>query len=60
MAYPMLPWAQSLGKDEDLMSSLLRHAWTMGVGLHTVAAHHTEDANQWMPSNRIEIPHSTK
>jgi 2-hydroxychromene-2-carboxylate isomerase len=36
-AYSLLPWARSLGKDEALMRSLLRHAWTMGVGLHTRA-----------------------
>jgi len=36
-SYSMLPWAQSLGKDEALMSSLIRHTWTMGVGLHTEA-----------------------
>lgn len=34
-AYAMMPWAMNLGKDEVLMSSLLRHAFSMGVGLHT-------------------------
>lgn len=34
-AYALLPWAMSLGKDEALMSSLLRHAFALGVGLHT-------------------------
>ncbi|MEM8547350.1 MAG: 2-hydroxychromene-2-carboxylate isomerase [Pseudomonadota bacterium] len=33
-AYSLLPWAQALGKDEALMSSLLRHAFALGVGLH--------------------------
>lgn len=33
-AYSMLPWAKSLGKDEALMSSLLKHAFALGVGLH--------------------------
>ncbi len=34
-AYSLLDWARSQGKDEDLMSSLLRHAFAQGVGLHT-------------------------
>lgn len=34
-AYSLLPWAISQGKDEALMSSLLRHAFALGVGLHT-------------------------
>jgi len=34
-AYSLLPWARAQGKDEDLMSSLLRHAFAMGVGLHS-------------------------
>ncbi len=33
-AYSMLPWAMAQGKDEALMSSLLRHAFALGVGLH--------------------------
>ena len=33
-AYSLLPWAKAQGKDEALMSSLLRHAFAMGVGLH--------------------------
>jgi 2-hydroxychromene-2-carboxylate isomerase len=36
-AYSLLPWAMSQGKDETLMSSLLRHAFAMGVGLHKEA-----------------------
>jgi 2-hydroxychromene-2-carboxylate isomerase len=36
-AYSLLPWATAQGKDEELMSSLLRHAFAMGVGLHTDA-----------------------
>jgi len=36
-AYALLPWAMSQGKDEALMSSLLRHAFALGVGLHTDA-----------------------
>lgn len=36
-AYSLLPWAIALGKDEALMSSLLRHAFVLGVGLHTDA-----------------------
>ena len=36
-AYSLLPWAMSEGKDEALMSSLLRHAFAEGVGLHTEA-----------------------
>ncbi len=34
-AYSLLPWAMSLGKDEALMSSLLRHAFAEGIALHT-------------------------
>lgn len=34
-AYSMMPWAQSIGKDEALLSSLLRHAFSLDVGLHT-------------------------
>jgi 2-hydroxychromene-2-carboxylate isomerase len=34
-AYSLFPWAMELGKDEALMSSLLRHAFALGVGLHT-------------------------
>ena len=33
-AYSLLPWAMAQGKDEILMSSLLRHAFALGVGLH--------------------------
>ncbi len=36
-AYSLLPWAMARGKDEALMSSLLRHAFALGVGLHTNA-----------------------
>jgi len=36
-AYSLLPWAIAQGKDEALMSSLLRHAFALGVGLHTEA-----------------------
>jgi 2-hydroxychromene-2-carboxylate isomerase len=36
-AYSLLPWARAQGKDEALMSSLLRHAFALGVGLHTDA-----------------------
>jgi len=36
-AYSLLPWAIAQGKDEALMSSLLRHAFALGVGLHTDA-----------------------
>ena len=36
-AYSLLPWAMAQGKDEALMSSLLRHAFSMGVGLHKEA-----------------------
>lgn len=34
-AYSLLPWTKSIGKDEALMSSLLRHAFAEGVPLHT-------------------------
>lgn len=33
-AYSLLPWAIEKGRDEALMSSLLRHAFALGVGLH--------------------------
>ncbi len=33
-AYSLLPWAASLGKDRELLSTLLRHAWAEGRGLH--------------------------
>ncbi|MEO1231780.1 MAG: DsbA family protein [Myxococcota bacterium] len=36
-AYSLLPWAIAQGKDEALMSSLLRHAFALGVGLHADA-----------------------
>ncbi len=36
-AYSLLPWAMAQGKDEALMSSLLGHAFALGVGLHTDA-----------------------
>jgi len=36
-AYSLLPWAMGQRKDEALMSSLLRHAFALGVGLHTDA-----------------------
>lgn len=36
-AYSLLPWAMAQGKDEALMSSLLRHAFAQGIGLHTDA-----------------------
>ncbi len=36
-AYSLLPWARDQGKDEVLMSSLLRHAFAEGVALHTKA-----------------------
>ena len=36
-AYSLLPWAMSQGRDEALMSSLLSHAFALGVGLHTDA-----------------------
>ena len=34
-AYSLLPWAMAQGKDEVLMSSLLNHAFSKGVSLHT-------------------------
>lgn len=34
-AYSLLPWAMEQGQDAALMSSLLRHVFAMGVGLHT-------------------------
>jgi len=36
-AYSLLPWAMARGRDEALMSSLLEHAFALGVGLHTDA-----------------------
>lgn len=36
-AYSLLPWAMALGRDEPLFSSLLRHAFALGVGLHEEA-----------------------
>lgn len=33
-AYSLLPWATSQGKDRALLSTLLRHAWSQGKGLH--------------------------
>ena len=36
-AYALLPWATEQGRDEALMSSLLKHAFALGVGLHTKA-----------------------
>ena len=33
-AYALLPWAYEQGKDEALMSSLLRAAWSEGIPLH--------------------------
>ena len=36
-AYSLLPWAIAQGKDEALLGSLLRHTWSMGVGLHREA-----------------------
>lgn len=34
-AYSLLPWAMARGSDEALMSALLKHAFALGVGLHT-------------------------
>ncbi|MDZ7784671.1 MAG: DsbA family protein [Halioglobus sp.] len=34
LAYSLLPWATSQGKDRQLLSTLLRHAWAEGRGLH--------------------------
>ena len=34
LAYSLLPWATAQGKDRELMSTLLRHAWAEGRGLH--------------------------
>ncbi|GAB5486839.1 MAG: DsbA family protein [Parasphingorhabdus sp.] len=34
-AYSLLPWAMEQGKDEALMSSLLHHAFSLGVPLHS-------------------------
>ena len=36
-AYSLLPWASSLDKDRELLSTLLRHAWAEGRGLHKTA-----------------------
>ena len=33
-AYSLLPWAKFLGKDIDLLGTLLRNAWSKGIGLH--------------------------
>ncbi len=33
-AYSLLPWAKSLGKDIELLSTLLRYAWSEGKALH--------------------------
>lgn len=33
-AYSLLPWAHTQGKDRQLLSTLLRHAWAEGRGLH--------------------------
>ena len=33
-AYALLPWAYEQGKDEALMSSLLRAAWSQNIALH--------------------------
>jgi len=33
-AYSLLPWAASLDKDCEFLSTLLRHAWSEGKGLH--------------------------
>lgn len=63
-AYSLLPWAIAQGKDEALMSSLLRHAFALGVGLHKeagmqraveaagldwTAAQRVIDSDDWMP-----------
>ena len=37
LAYSLLPWATAQGKDRELMSTLLRHAWAEGRGLHRTA-----------------------
>ena len=36
-AYSLLPWATAQGKAEVLLSSLLKHTWALGVGLHREA-----------------------
>ena len=36
-AYALLPWAYEQGKDEALMSSLLRAAWNENIALHTTS-----------------------
>ncbi|AQA20213.1 2-hydroxychromene-2-carboxylate isomerase [Halioglobus japonicus] len=33
-AYSLFPWARSQGKDTELLSILLRYAWSEGRGLH--------------------------
>lgn len=33
-AYSLLPWAKSLGKDTELLSTLMRYAFAEGKGLH--------------------------
>ena len=33
-AYSLLPWAKSLGKDTELLSTLMRYAFAEGTGLH--------------------------
>ncbi|WP_108811834.1 DsbA family protein [Sphingorhabdus sp. Alg231-15] len=35
LAYSLFPWAMKQGKDEALMSSLLHHAFSQGLPLHT-------------------------
>lgn len=34
LAYSLLPWAAEQGKDRELLSTLLKHAWAEGKGLH--------------------------
>ncbi|MCX2979228.1 DsbA family protein [Candidatus Marimicrobium litorale] len=33
-SYSLMPWAKSLGKDVELLSTLLRHAFAEGIALH--------------------------
>jgi 2-hydroxychromene-2-carboxylate isomerase len=33
-SYSLMPWAKSLGKDIELLSTLLRYAFAEGIGLH--------------------------
>ncbi len=33
-AYSLFPWAKSLGKDTELLGTLLRYAWSEGKALH--------------------------